>query len=64
MGVRLHLLLRAPHPRSALLGGPLVPPWPRGLLAEVVVGHLLPMGVGVPGFSILGAPLKHGGRMN
>ena len=33
-------------------------------LAEAVVGHLLLMGVGVPLFNILGAPLKRGGRLN
>ena len=62
MGGRLHLLLRAPHPHFALRGGPLVPAWPGGLLAEPVAGHLLPVGVGVPSFDILGAPLKHAGR--
>ena len=43
MGGRLRLLLRAPHPRLALRGGPLVPLWRGGggLLAEAVVGHLL-----------------------
>ena len=38
----------------------LVPPWPGGLLAEAVVGHLLLMGVEVPRLDILGTPLKHG----
>ena len=63
MGGRLRLLLRAPHPRLALRGGPLVPPWQRGLVEEAVVGHLL-LGGGVPRFDILGAPLTHGGRLN
>ena len=64
VGGHLHQLLRAPHPPFALLWGPLVPPWPGGLLAEAAVGHLLLVGVGVPRFDILGAPLKHGGRLN
>ena len=41
VGGRQHLLLRAPHPRFALQGGPLVPPWQGGLLGGAVVGHLL-----------------------
>ena len=57
-------LLRASHPRFALWGGPLVPLWRGGLLAEAVVGHLLPVEGGVPRFHILGAPLRHGGRTN
>ena len=59
-----HLLLRAPHPRLALRGGPLVPPWQGGLLEEAVVGHLLLGGGGVPRFDILGAPLTHGWKLN
>ena len=64
MGGHLRLLLRTPHPRLALRGGPLVPPWRRGLLAEAVVGHLLLLGRGVSRFNILGAPLKQGGGTN
>ena len=41
----------------------LVPPWPGGLLAEAVVGHLLLMGVEVSRLDILGTPLKHGGML-
>ena len=37
VGGRQHLLLRAPHPRLALRGGPLVPPWQGGLLGGAVV---------------------------
>ena len=40
VGGRQHLLLRARHPRPALRGGPLVPPWQGGLLGGAVVGHL------------------------
>ena len=58
---RLQRLLRAQHPRFTWRGGPLVPLWPGGLLAEAVAGHLLLVGVEVPCFDILGAPLKHGG---
>ena len=57
-----HLLLRAPHPRLALRGGPLVPPWQGGLLGGAVVGHLLLVEGGVHLFDILGGPLLHGGR--
>ena len=64
MGGRLHQLLRAPHPRLTLRGGPLVPPWQGGLLGEAVLGHLLLVEGGVHRFDILGAPLKHGGRKN
>ena len=64
VGGRLRLLLRTPHARFALRGGPLVPPWPEGLLAEAVVGHLLLVGVGVSRFHNLGTPLKHRGRLN
>ena len=46
VGGRLHMLLRAQHPRLALRGGPLVPPWQGGLLAEMVAGHLLLVGGG------------------
>ena len=63
VGGRLHLLLRAPHPRFALRRGPLVPLLPRGLLLEAVAGYLLLLGVDVPRFDILGAPLKRGVRM-
>ena len=35
----------------------------RGLMLEAVAGYLLLLGVGVPRFDILGAPLKSGGRM-
>ena len=38
---RQHLLLRAPHPRLILRGGPLVPPWQGGLLGGGLLGHLL-----------------------
>ena len=62
VGGRQHLLLRAPHPRLALRGGPLVPPWQGGLLGGAVVGHLLLVEGGVHPFDILGAPLLHGGR--
>ena len=48
------------HPAG---GGALVPPWPVGLLAGAVVGHLLPAGVEVPHHNILGAPLARGGRL-
>ena len=61
-GGRQHLLLRAPHPRLALRGGPVVPPWQGGLLGGAVVGHLLLVEGGVHLFDILGAPLLHGGR--
>ena len=64
MGGRLHQLLRAPHPRLTLRGGPLVPPWQGGLLGEAVVGHLLLVEGGVHRFDILWALLKHGGRTN
>ena len=37
--------------------------WMGGLLAEAAVGHLLLVGVGIPRFDILEAPLTHGGRM-
>ena len=57
VGGRLHLLLRAPHARLTLQGGPLVPPWQGGLLGEVVVGHLLLLFL----FNTPGVPLKHGG---
>ena len=63
VGGCLHQLLRATHPHFALRGAPLVPLSPGGLLAEAVAGHLLLMGVEVPHFNILGAPLKHGGRL-
>ena len=56
------LLLRAPHPRLALRGGPLVPQWQGGLLGGAVVGHLLLVEGGVHPFDVLGAPLLHGGR--
>ena len=62
VGGRQRLLLRAPHPRLALPGGPLVPPWQGGLLGGAVVGHLLLVEGGVHLFDILGAPLLHGGR--
>ena len=62
MGGLQRLLLRAPHPRLALRGGPLVPPWQRGLPGGAVVGHLLLVEGGVHRFDILGAPLLHGGR--
>ena len=61
MGGRQRLLLRAPHPRLALRGGPLVPPWQGGLLGGAVVGHHLLVEGGVHPFDILGAPLLHGG---
>ena len=64
MGARLHQLLRAPHPRLTLRGGPLVPPWQGELLGEAVVGHLLLVEAAIHRFDILGAPLKHGGRTN
>ena len=64
MGGRLRLLLRAPHVRLALRGGPLVPLWQGGLLEEAVLGHFLLAGEGGPPFDILGAPLKCGGRLN
>ena len=64
VGGRLRLLLRAPHPRPILAGGPLVPPWQEGLPGEAVVGHLLLVEGGLPRFDILGAPLKHGGTTN
>ena len=62
VGGRQHLLLRAPHPRLALRGGPLVPAWQGGLLGGAVVGHLLLVEGGVHPFDILGAPPLHGGR--
>ena len=62
MGGRQRLLLRAPHSRLALRGGPLVPPWQGGLLGGAVVAHLLLVEGGVHLFDILGAPLLHGGR--
>ena len=62
VGGRQRLLLRAPHPRLALRGGPLVLPWQGGLLGGAVVGHLLLVEGGVHPFDILGAPLLHGGR--
>ena len=62
VGGRQRLLLRAPHPRLALRGGPLVPPWQGGLLGGAVVAHLLLVEGGVHLFDILGAPLLHGGR--
>ena len=37
VGGRQRLLLRAPHPRLDLRGGPLVPPWQGGLLGGAVV---------------------------
>ena len=46
VGGRVRLLLRAPRTRLALRGGPLVPQWQGGLLAEAVVGHLLLVGGG------------------
>ena len=55
-------MLRAPHPRLALRGGPLVPPWQGGLLGGAVVGQFLLVEGGVHRFDILGAPLQHGGR--
>ena len=61
VGGRQRLLLRAPHPRLALRGGPLVPTWQGGLLGGSVVGHLLLVEGGVHRFDILGAPLLHGG---
>ena len=61
VGGRQHLLLRAPRPRLALRGGPVVPPWQGGLLGGAVVGHLLLVEGGVHLFDILGAPLLHGG---
>ena len=39
-------MLRAPQPRLALRGGPLVPTWQGALLGEAVVGHLLLVGGG------------------
>ena len=63
VGGHLRLLLRAPHPRFALQGGPLVPAWPGGLLAEAVLGHSLLVGVGVPRFDILGPRSTAGGGM-
>ena len=62
VGALQHLLLRAPQPRLALRGGPLVPPWQEGLLGGAVVGHLLLVEGRVHLFDILGAPLLHGGR--
>ena len=62
MGGRQQLLLRAPHARIALRGGPLVPPWQGGLLGGAVVGCLLLVEEGVHLSDILGAPLLHGGR--
>ena len=61
--MRLRLLLRAPHPRRALQGGPVVASWQGRLLEEAVVGHSLLLG-GVPRFDILGAPLTHGRGLN
>ena len=63
MGGRQHLFLRTPQPRFAPRGasGPSVA---GVLLAEAAVGHLPLVGVGVPRFDILGAPLKHGGGLN
>ena len=62
VGGRQRLLLRAPNPRHALRGGPLVPPWQGGLPGGAVVGHLLLVEGEVHLFDILGAPLLHGGR--
>ena len=62
MGGRLRLLLRAPHPRLALRGGPLVPPWHGGLLEEAVVGHLLLVGGGGPSFRHSGGPAQTQGE--
>ena len=59
MGGRLRLLLRAPHPRLALRGGPLVPPWQGGLQEEAVVGHLLLGGGSL--VSTFGGPRSHTG---
>ena len=64
VGGCLSLLLHAPHTYFALGGGRLVPPWPGGLLAEALVGHLLLVLVGVPRFDILGTALKQGERLN
>ena len=64
VGGRLRLLLRAPHPRLALRGGPLVPPWRGGAAGGGGGGSSPPRGGGVPHFDILGAPLKPGGRLN
>ena len=57
VGGRLHLLLRAPHARLTLQGGPLVPPWQGGLLGEAVVGHLLLLFL----FNVPGARSNTGG---
>ena len=62
VGGHQHLLLRAPHPRPALRGGPLVPPWQAGLLWGAVVGYPLLVEGGVNLFDILGASILHGGR--
>ena len=62
LGGRLCLLLRAPHPRLTPRGGPLVPPWQGGLLAEVVVGHLLLVGGGGPSFRHFGGPSQTRGE--
>ena len=62
-GGGLPLLQRTRRPRFTLRPGPRVPPWPGGLPAETVVGHLLLVGVEVPHLHILGAPLAGGGEV-
>ena len=53
----LHKLLRVPHPRFALRGGPLVPPWLGGLLAEAEVVSPHQRG-GDPSFRRTGGPAQ------
>ena len=50
MGGRQRLLLRAPHPRLALQGGPLVPPWQGGATGGGGGGSSPPRGGGGPSF--------------
>ena len=49
-------MLHAPQPRPALRGAPLVPLWLGGLLAELVVGHLLLVGLGSLVLTFSGRP--------
>ena len=62
MGGRQRLLLRAPHPRLALRGGPLVPPWQGGLLGGGDGGSSPTRGGGGPSFRHSRAPAQTRGK--
>ena len=62
VGERQHLLLHVPHPRLALQGGPLVPPWQGGLLGGGGGGSCPPRGGWGPSFRHSGGPAETRGE--